>query len=223
MIMKLLSVLVGVMLMVFASVCQAQLVQNGSFEQGYPPTGDGNYIPLPDSVSLPGWTYTSIDWVFNLWQAAEGTKSLDLNGSSAGLVSQSFVTDLNQPYKLHFSLSGNPFPDQFGGSPALKTLTLSLTGLQDQAYAFDTNPPQPGESNSPGNMKWQEKIVDFNGVGGQTTLAFTSTTAGAAGPALDNVWVEKVSSVAVPEPSVLSLLACGLVGLLVTRRRLGIS
>lgn len=58
---------------------------------------------------------------------------MDGDGLSAGTISQTFDTTVNNTYEASFSLSGNP-----DGGPATKTLTVSATGGLPVDYSFDT-------------------------------------------------------------------------------------
>ena len=116
--------------------------QNGSFEAGnYAPTFAGQDFERLDtgSTAIDGWTVTkgNIDWTGSgIWQAAEGTKSIDLDGAedTAGAISQTFDTVVNGTYVVTFSMSGNP------GNPAvspIKTMTVDAAGTT-QTYTYNT-------------------------------------------------------------------------------------
>ena len=89
---------------------------NGSFETGtYVPTYAGqDYERLDNgSTAINGWTVTEgqrrLDRI-RIWQAADGSKSIDLDGAedTAGAISQTFDTVVNGTYVVTFSMSGNP-------------------------------------------------------------------------------------------------------------------
>lgn len=67
-------------------------------------------------------------------------------------------------------------------------------------------------------MNWLAQSFSFTATGASSTLAFTSTTATAFGPALDGV-----SVAAVPEPATWAMMifGFGLVGAAMRRRRSG--
>ncbi len=157
-------------------------IVNGSFETG---TSPGVYTQLSavDSVSITGWTVSSgtVDYIGTYWQAADGVRSLDLNGSSAGAVRQAFATVVGTTYKVTFRMSGNP-----GGGVGTRTMTADVGGAPT-AFSYEVgaiNPPTLTD------MKWKTKSFSFTATAVLTTLTFTSTTTGASGPALDRVRVD---------------------------------
>jgi len=170
-------VLAGSALAAFAGVT------NGSFETG---TGDpGSYTQLnAGSTVLTGWTITtgSIDWIGTYWPAAAPTKSLDMNGGGPGAISQVLATTIGKTYVVTFALSANPD----GPVAPPYALTVGATGAASQAYTFD----RAAYGNTRANMMWQSKQYSFKATSATTTLSFASgVTAGAYGPALDNVVV----------------------------------
>ncbi len=215
--MKRLTVLVVLFLAVFASVCQANLLQNGSFENvnSYVDNGFG-FMGLSAPGVIPGWTVggAGVDWINTFWTPSNGNFSLDLNSDNPGSVSQSFPTTSGATYTLSFDLAGNP-----GGLPNNKSLDVLVTGWPTQSFTFNT------ANNSTTNMGWATRSFTFTASSGTTTLEFLSTTSNPGalnnnyGPALDKASVEQIG-VGVPEPSLVYLLAAGLAGLVVTRRRM---
>ncbi len=156
-------------------------VANGSFELG---TDPGAFRELSTvSADITGWTVSSgtVDYIGTYWQAADGVRSLDLNGSSAGAVRQSLVTTVGTTYKVTFSMSGNPV-----GGVGSKTLTADV-GAATTPFSYEVgslNPPTLVD------MKWAKKTFSFTATAATTTLTFASTTIGYFGPALDKVRVE---------------------------------
>src|SRR3984957_5249659 len=62
-------------------------LQNGSFETGnYVDGGSGFDTLFAGSTDMTGWTVTagSVDWISTYWVAADGSRSLDMNGDSPG-------------------------------------------------------------------------------------------------------------------------------------------
>jgi len=67
---------------------QATLISNGSFELGPDP---GTFTTLNGgNTSITGWTVggSSIDYIGTYWVAADGNRSLDMNGLNIGSISQ---------------------------------------------------------------------------------------------------------------------------------------
>jgi choice-of-anchor C domain-containing protein len=154
-------------------------VSNGSFETGTFTANPFDTLPA-GSTALTDWTIDSgsIDWIGSYWQAADGSRSIDLNGNETGAISQTLTTTIGNTYVVTFSLSGNP-----DGPPTAKTLTVGATGAPSAIYTFDT----ALAGNTLADMKWAGQTYSFLATSSSTVLSFTSTTVGPWGPALDNV------------------------------------
>jgi choice-of-anchor C domain-containing protein len=177
------------------STCAAPFT-NGSFETG---TNPGSYTTVvgSNSAAIASWTVPSggsVDYIGSYWQAADGSRSIDLNGSNVGSIQQTFDTIAGQAYQAAFSMSGNP-----DGGLGTKTMLVGATGNVSQAFSFTVGPSQ-----THANMNWTSMLYSFVATGASTTLSFASTTASQPffGPALDNV---SVTAAAVPEPASLAL------------------
>jgi len=85
-------------------------------------------------ISLDGWTVDSgsVDWIGTYWVAQDGSKSIDMSGTDAGAISQTFATTIGNTYTVSFYLSGNP-----AGPPTVKTLDVSATGGTVDHFTFD--------------------------------------------------------------------------------------
>lgn len=163
-----------------------ELVTNGSFESGPTP---GESMPLAmGSTAVPGWivTQSAIDYVGTLWNAAEGSRSIALNGTSAGGIAQTFGTVPSEEYTVRFCMAGDAF-----SSPILKHMRVTAAG-QSQDYEFDAGHSWPW------GMGWLEKTFVFTASGSATTLEFMSLDGGDTGPTLDSVVVSGPSVVDVP-------------------------
>lgn len=197
--------LVAALTATLAGLAPASVIVNGSFENGNF-TNAGYDTLSAGSTAITGWTVGTgnIDWVHNsYWQASDGSRSVDLNGLTAGGLSQTFATVIGQQYTVTFDLAGNP---EGGGSLAVKTLDVEATGNAAQSYTFTNT-----GSTTNANMGWTGQTYTFIAVGSSTTLTFRSTTTTAPpfyGPVLDNVVV-----LANPVPEPISLVLFG--GLLV--------
>jgi choice-of-anchor C domain-containing protein len=113
------------------------------------------------------------------WDAAEGAQSLDLNGGQPGSVSQTISTLPLTTYVVTFQLAGNP-----DGGPAVKTGVVEVDGASVGDYAFDVT------GHSRRSMGYTEQTVYFTTLlDTSVTLTFTSATAGAYGPVIDDVRV----------------------------------
>ena len=159
-------------------------VANGSFEAGTYNSNPAFWQTMgPGDPRLTGWTIEagSIDWIFGYWQPADGSKSIDMSGGSAGQISQTFATTVGDPYVVRFALSGNP------DNPVLKTLVVSATGAPPTTYTYDNT------GNTHASMNWVDRLYSFTATAASTKLTFTSATAGVFGPALDDVRVHQVA------------------------------
>ncbi len=183
-------------------------IVNGDFEEAGIASPVGFYAVLAGgSPEITGWTVTghSVEWVEGgFWQASSGRHSIDLSGSAAGGIEQTFATQVGRTYRVTFDFAGNPDEEPF-----VKTLNVSAAG-QDREFTFDTT----GKTRA--DMGYLSMTFDFTAVSDSTTLAFTSLTPSFAGPVLDNVGVTVV-----PEPSTLAMsgIAVAMMGLGYARRR----
>ena len=169
----------------FAGTAHAQLISNGSFEDGPCPGSPGTlFFTVPSSITdaawtlLTGWTRTggSIDHIcVALWDAALGLRSIDMSGGTAGTIEQSFATIAGGEYRVTFSMAGNP-----AGGLKVKPLKVTAAGTSQQ-FTFDTT----GKSFR--NMGWVAKEFVFTAITTNTTLTFESGSFSAFGPTLDNV------------------------------------
>src|SRR5262245_47295818 len=78
-----------------AEESRPNLILNGSFEEG--PTcnpGDVQYEFAENDNPIPGWdiSWGTIDYVCTTWPAADGLRSIDLNGHSQGAIRTQFLT-----------------------------------------------------------------------------------------------------------------------------------
>lgn len=183
----------------------ANLIQNGSFELGVDP---GPFLPLnPGSTAIDNWVVTraQIDY-YTGWEAADGVRSLDLNGTpGVGGIAQTFNTTVGLQYLVNFALAGH-------NSGLLQTIGVTAAGQSTQ-FSFQSVPFVPDDPLP--KLGWVTKSWEFTAVDTQTTLEFFSLQSDYpfGGPALDDVSVVPVSVVAVPEySSTLALLTVGILG-----------
>lgn len=164
-------------------------VSNESFEIG---TNPGAFTTLyPGNTNIDGWTIISgsVDYIGSYWTAADGSRSIDMNGLAAGTISQEFDTETGATYKVTFYMSGNPDSSSNPSltSPSEKVLTVSAAGYTSDPFTFDS----AFEANSKSDMKWKQNTYNFVASGEKTTISFASVIGGAFGPALDNISIER--------------------------------
>ena len=163
------------------------LVINGSFEDG-PDAGTQGFKSLDEgSTEIKGWTVTrgQIDYVGSYWQAADGTHSIDLQGSTGtiGGIKQTFPTTKGQKYRVTFALAGNP-----DKGPTEKILEVNAAD-QTKTFTFDIT----GKTRQ--DMGWVTVTWEFTAKDDMTTLEFYAprTEPSGWGPVIDNVSVVSVS------------------------------
>jgi choice-of-anchor C domain-containing protein len=182
---------------------QAAVVVNGSFEDGSDP---GSFTTAnAGSSAITGWTIAagSVDYIGNYWQAAQGSRSIDLAGNAIGAIEQTIDTIAGAWYKLSFFVSKNPD----GGAPT-RTGTVNVGG-SDQVFSYAL-------ANDRSNMQWDLRSLVFQAQG-PTTLRFGAddSSGGFYGLALDNISIS-----AIPEPATwaMTVLGFGAVGFAMRRR-----
>lgn len=154
---------------------------NGSFESNTSDPGAFWLTLGTGSTVIDGWTIDgSIDYIGGWWPAADGTKSLDMSGLTAGQVSQTIPTLPGATYAVSFFMSGNP-----DGEPWVKELTVTADGAQPQTFSYDVLLA----GNSRSDMRWESHQYLFVATGELTELAFTSGAFTFFGPTLDDVQV----------------------------------
>jgi choice-of-anchor C domain-containing protein len=192
---------------------QAVTIANGSFESGLASVGNFTTLTAVDSTSITGWTVATgtVDYIGTYWVASDGSRSLDLDGLSAGTITQTLTgLTVGQQYQIFFDIAGNP-----DSGPLTKTLDVKAS-LDTQSYSFTIVPGTTTHT----NMGWVTESFLFtaNAVTADLSFISTTTTGGesghpaAYGPALDNVRIVE-AALATPLPSSLSLMLIGLAGL----------
>ena len=127
----------GVLLVAGASPAAAAPFTNGSFELGSVNPGSGWITLGSGNPAITGWEIFdgTIDYIGTYWQAANGSRSLDLNGNDgpAG-IRQTFDTIGGGTYQVSFALAGNP-----DGAPLTKSVQVTSGGVS-QLFAFTVLP-----------------------------------------------------------------------------------
>lgn len=186
---------------------QANLIQNGSFEDIGSSTAIGGYGSAATwqiYSSIPSWDASkNVEiWSNNfIVPAYDGNRVLELNahpGSSNGTFSifQSFATTAGQTYDLTFA-------GRRRDANSDESFSLSVGDLVDSIYNQAWG-------------QWNEYSYQFTASSAISTLTFTSLDGGrdTTGNIFDDVKVSAVS-----EPGSLALLMLGLAGLAYTRKQ----
>lgn len=190
-IMKLKLALAMMFVFGMGTVTSAQ-VTNGSFEDFN--CGTSSFFSFNAGTSaIPGWTVGGggVDVICSYWTASDGSVSLDLNNLSSGSVSQDITTVAGVNYAVTFDMSGNPDGRPAGDplfSPSNKTIAVNVDGSTPTIFTFDTT----AAGNTVADMMWLTNTFNFMALDTLSTLSFASLTAGAFGPALDNVRITVV-------------------------------
>lgn len=203
----------------FSGAASANLVKNGSFENGQFSGWSWTRLDKGSSL-LEDWTIGGIgsdgvDWhnQTEFFPAADGDKMIDLNcnpGSEPGWISQDIATTAGCNYLLTFSLAG---PNMGFQDP--RRLTVNINDTQ---YLFN----QPASNNL--GLVWGVKNLTFTASGNLTTLKFIGNyDYNYWGPVIDNVSVVETGA-SVPElsscSSILAMMsAFPIMGFVARRRR----
>jgi len=183
---------------------QTNLVANGSFEVGPTLPANCNVALNAGSNSVAGWTVTrgQIDFYGScIAVIASGVRAIDLSGSPGiGGIKQTITTVPGQTYLVRFALSGNPSPDTF----SIKRMRVRAGTLESPDFSFDVT----GYTSF--NAPWVETTWSFTAQQTLTELEFFMTSASqcqccagvpCAGPAIDNVRVLCLDTLAQPVPT----------------------
>jgi len=183
-------------LVLLAAPAGADMIVNPSVETGPNP---GIAIVLPvGSTAITGWVVTrnAIDYCGGRWDAADGTRSVALNGSTAGGIAQTLTTTPGGQYTVSFFMGGDAF------APTLfKHMRVAAAG-QHQDYEFDASHAWPW------GMGWLQKTFVFTASSASTFLEFYSLDSGdSTGPCLDQVSVTGPSAGTTPSIYAFALAA----------------
>src|SRR5688572_11733896 len=129
---------------------RTELVANGDFELPVV-VGDFGYFAPP---GFDSWTVESgsVDIVRELWTAASGAQSLDLNGAccAPATIAQVLPTTAGTSYRLNFAFAGNPDPaEACDSSPRVTQMKVFWGDTSLGLFNFDTANQTPSDPGSP--------------------------------------------------------------------------
>ncbi len=196
---------------------------NGSLTPTNPAAVDVNGYLLSnsgsDTTSLPGWTISNVDLISTYWEAPPGSSySVDLNGVSGGILSQTFDVLLNHVYSVTFYYSGNP--DTPANGIMLRQGNVAVLDGNGSGGVYITSGGSGGHGiPMSGNldvtsgvtksaMNWQQYTLTFQAISSTATLTFRGNLTQSSGIAIGNVSVADLT--AVPEPGALIIVGSGL-------------
>lgn len=203
----------AVLALVLGASAHANLLTNGSFEQGnFSPVSINSYVSVGNGqTNITGWNIgnVGVDWHngTEFQSIVDGQRAVDLNmeGVNTGTLSQSFTTTVGSWYDLSFWLAG---PGLNWGTQ--RQVLVDVAGLDDVVFTI--------AASAPTSLVWGLQTLTFQAVASTTTLSFASAdSTGYWGALIDNASVTAASTV--PEPGSVALLGLGLAALGVSRKR----
>lgn len=193
--------------MLLGSVSHGQnLVLNSGFE--HPLTGIEEFLTFnPGDVTLPGWEiiFGGVDVVHQNFfgsPAYEGSQYLDLDGSPGpGGITQEIATTPGVCYEFSFAYANNP------------TSAFSVNFAQARIYDSGGDLFAPlvfsHSTSVTGNLDWSLYTTTFTASQAITQLEFLSFS---PIPSSGGMLLDRISVVAIPEPSGFVLIALSAVG-----------
>ncbi len=175
------------------------LITNGGFEVPTV-TGSDQEFSAP-STAIEGWTVTagSIDLVTSgsiLGTAHSGLQMIDINGSQAGALEQSFSTVPGRHYRLDVYYSNNP--NSASAEPSYSA-RVAVIGVNQLVRATVTHAEA-----TEFRMNWLLFTREFMADSTSTKLVLSSVQGGYNGVYFDSVSVVPTS---IPEPASVALIA----------------
>jgi len=212
------AIVLGIAALCMALNSHANLLVNGSFENGnFVPSEPGSMLLSAGATDITGWTVIGggLAWdgptnPYNL-TASDGNYFLDLTGdydaAPYGGVQQTIATTIGGQYELTFDIGTSTTYDSNEGSvPLIPVSVLATAGSSSQL--FTTTTPT-------GINQWESFSYDFTATSASTLISLQ----GQATENIQYIGLDNVSVQLVPEPGTLALFAgSGLFALIGWRR-----
>ncbi len=160
-------------------------VKNQSFET---PLGPSNWQTVTGTTDRPSDTDGNA-----CWPAGDGHYSIDLNGSSQGVLAQVFTTEPGKTYGVQFLGDANcvNVSGQSCASTCSRALTVGAADATDADLAKDVTTPFATAvyqtQGSPQSVPWQPLRFEFTAQSTSTVLFFSGSDTHLAGPMIDDV------------------------------------
>jgi hypothetical protein len=210
----------GSAVLCMALASHANLLQNGSFENGaFVPSEPSSMLLGVGSTTITGWEVIDRGLAWDLTPnpynltATDGSYFLDLTGDIdnapfAGM-QQTVATTIGGQYELTFDIGSDIYYDAIGSQGPVPLIPVSIFATAGSTSQLFTTPTPTGIN------EWHSFTLDFTATAASTTITLEGqATENIAYIGLDNVSVELV-----PEPGTLALFAgSGLLALFGWRR-----